>query len=254
MERNDVQPWAKAPRVIVNLLKKIGGKNPYGEPTFRLSISEGVMKQAGAEWFKWREGSPARMNGTLLIDIEGNRVRPPAENPISITAEVRWTRKYPALKGWILEEWQPAHMFGTPEEWDGHRVPDHPEINALGPYPSDGKYLLSLPFGWGQPDEKHVNDPRFTGHPGLPTESALELAVQYVTKCRDYWGQMTPANRRRMMDDADLAQSALKEKYDHDRAYDAAYDVAQIITSTSPEAGRVREEWARGLKIGHVGN
>ena len=243
--RPDVLPWARAPKGITDLLTKIGGRNPFREPTFRLSIAEGVLKQAGAEWFKWRDGIPARMMGTMLVDIEGNKVRPPAEVPLSVDAEVRWVRKYPPLKGWILEEWQPAHLLGTREEWEERKVPNHPEIASLGPYPNEGMYMLSLPYGWKQPDEKHVNDPRFEGHVGLPTESVLTIAVQYVTNCRDFWGQMTPANRRRMMDDADLATSALKEKYERDHKVDMAREVADVVMSTSVEAGRLREQWAK---------
>jgi phosphotransacetylase len=58
------------------------------------------------------------------------------------------------------------------------------------------------------------------------------------------------------MDDSDMAQAALKEKYDNDRAQAQAREVADILVSPSLEAGRIREKWARdaGLKIGHVGN
>lgn len=257
MTRNDVLSSARPPKSIDDFLVKKAGKNPYGEPVFRLVIAEGVLKQAGAVYYKWPKGLVTREQGGMQIDDDGRPVIIEAAKPLSVDAEVRWVRKYPDLKGWILEEWHPAHKFGTAEEWESHRVPGYPNVCTLGPYPSEGRYMLSLPYGWGQKADEQTSDHRFDGRPGVPPVSALEIAIDYVESCRQFWGNLTPANRRRLLEDTDLQQQALTEKYEHDKIAAASREVADVVLSSSLAAGRVRNEWQKSghlWTLGHVGS
>lgn len=254
MERNDVLPFARMPHDIEKFLVKVGGKNPFGEPVFRLSVAEGLMKQAGAEFYKWPEGLILHQHGGNFVDDDGRIMQEPAARPLSIDAEVRWIRKYPSLKGWVLEEWHPAAKFGTQEEWEGRTVPGHPSVPVLGPYNPLGRYVLALPYGYGQPARGHENEAKFQGRPGLPPNSVLKTAIEWIEYNRNFWGRLTPPERRALWDNEDLAREALRRKFERDNAEDRAKDVANIILSTSLEAARIREGWARSAGIkGHVG-
>lgn len=254
--RSDVKEWARPPKHVDELLFRLGGKNPYGEANFRCVLGHGVYKQRGGLWHKWREGATLQSRGGMHVNEDGVRIEPSEEKPLSITAEVRWVKTYPSkeLEGWIIEEWHPAHAFGTPEEWAAQKVPGT-DLAALGPYPERGRYMLSFPFAWKRPDKDHMDDPRFEGHIGLPPDSVLELAVQYVHRCREFWAQLTPANRRRLEEDADLARAALLEKYDDDRKTAMIRDAMSPMLSNSLEAGRWREQLAQAAGVrSHVGN
>lgn len=253
--REDVAPAAVAPQAVRDLLLRVGGRNPYGEPNFRLVLASGVRKLQGAEWHTYRAGFTLRKkrdgmfvdeDGNVCIDHNFQAIEPP-EKPISSRVEMRWIKTYPMLKGWVLEEWHPAHKFGSPKEWAKYRVksrnPDGTEtthkLNQLGPYPECGKYMLRLP----------------EGYPYVPPLHVLRVAVNYVESNRSYWNQLTPDARRRLEEDSDLQQAALHAKREDEYRRDMMRDLTSPMLSTSLEAGRWREQLAkrRGLKIGHVG-
>lgn len=254
MQRNDILPFARAPKGIEQFLVRVAGRNPFGEPVFRLAIAEGILKQVGAEFYKWPDGTGHLERGKL-VDDNGLIMEEPPVKPLSITAEMRWVPKYPQLKGWVLEEWHPADKFGTREEWESRTVPGYDHLPVLGPYVPEGRYMLAMPNGWGQAARGHENDPRFKGHHGLPPVSVLKAAIEWIEHNRNYWASLTPAQRRARWEDMDIQREELRKKYEREKVMGGAREVCDIILSSSLEAARVRNEWAKAAGIkSHVGS
>lgn len=85
------------------------GRNPYGEPNFRVIWAPSRTRIIGGFW----------------EDIAHH--------------EYRRVPKYGLSPRWILERWRPAGMYGTPEAWDRQYVtPDG--FYAVGPFPVHGEY------------------------------------------------------------------------------------------------------------------
>jgi hypothetical protein len=237
---DDVKPWAEPPQEITAVLERVGGRNPFRKPNFRLVLAQGVFKLRGGLWHKWRDGATLQARGGMFVNEDGVRVQQSAEKPISVTAEMRWVKTYPQkdMMGWILEEWHPAHKFGAPEEWGSQKVLGT-NLCQLGPYPQYGRYMLALPCAY----------------PCMPTHHVLRTAVNYVNRYREFWAQLSPANRRRLEEDTDLARAAMIEKADNDRKTAMIKDAMSPMFSNTLEAGRWRGELAEAAHVrSHVGN
>jgi len=214
--RRDIKPPAEAPKSIKALLLKVGGKNPFGEPNWRLTLASGTL------WMR------------------------PVGNPPN---DMGWCRRYPpqrfpgdraGIDGWILQEWQPAYIYGSQEEWYKNHVPGRPELCTAGPYPVEGDYELRFPFGY----------------PEMPAASVLSLAINYAERSREFWAGFTPKQRFEMREEHHKTRMIMQEKYVRDRDIAIIRDRMSPLWSNSLEAGRWREELARkaGLSIGHCGN
>ncbi len=247
-EREDVGLSGVAPFEYRKLLADYGGLNPFGEPNYRISVADETRWFQGGVWCTYRNGASLRDRGSYMEFENGMRVPRAPEKPISERAEMRWVNRYPpSLKGWIFQEWFPAHHYGTREDWEKMTVPGHPTLCRLGPFPEKGDYELALPYGYGQ---------GFEGRMGLPPIHVLKVAVAYAERCRDNWNRLTPAARVRMREDAMLQAQALKEMKEHDEAKLRMRDAMSPLFSNTLDAGRWREQLVKdaGLKIGHVGN
>ena len=257
-QRNDVSPAGLAPKEYQDAIRQFGGLNPFGEPNFRLTIAEETKTFQGGEWHEWPNGAKLKNRGGMYVSEDGRTVDAPKDKPIRVVAEMRWIRRYPDLRGWIFQEWFPAHCYGNAEDWYKLTVPGHKDLCRLGPFPVFGDYELCLPFGFGQPADEEVArlDSRFQGRPGLPPLEVLRTSVQYGEKCRDFWQAMPPASRRRCREDQMIERSALQEKWLRDRDMAMNRDAMSPLFSNSLEAGRWRTQLAKdaGLSIGHVGN
>lgn len=257
-ERIDIFPGGEAPAEYRKAIAQAGGLNPYGEPNFRLTLAEKTRWYQGGEWHEWPKGAALKNRGGMFVDVDGRMVKAPPDKPIRVVCEMRWELRYPTLKGWIFQEWFPAHRYGDPNEWSTYTVPGHKELCRLGPYPTRGDYELALPYGWQQPANTEIaaKDHRFQGNPGLPPISALRQAINYAERTREYWHSLKPAERIRLREDQMLQQEQLNEKRLHDRDVAIHRDAMSPLFSNSLEAGRWREEIVKraGLKIGHVGN
>lgn len=105
-----------APPSLQRHLAKAGGKNPYGEPLFRLVW--------GASRIVWRHG-----------EWEDK-----TEFGIRRVVEARQVFKYARqLERWHIEKWHPPEYYGDreawPTEWKGGQV-----CETLGEFPSRGGY------------------------------------------------------------------------------------------------------------------
>lgn len=101
----------RAPRELHRLITDFGGRNPHGDPAYRLVW--------GWERKEWKGGQKA----------DGS-------------AYLAYVPKYPKRERFYLEVWLPAEKYGSREQWakDTHKLIDGQIIETLGPYPADGEY------------------------------------------------------------------------------------------------------------------
>lgn len=97
------------------------GKNPYGEPIFRVVWSDSRKYMLGGLW-------------------DG------------VTSEYRWVPKYPDFHGWVLERWlSPGEYAGSRQQYDLQQRDDESGLLTCGPYPDRGEYEFCYKFPTNPP-------------------------------------------------------------------------------------------------------
>ena len=67
--RNDLKPNAAVvPEHLKDAILRVGGKNPYDEPLYRLLLAQDRITRAAGEWAIWADSVPAEDRGSLGID------------------------------------------------------------------------------------------------------------------------------------------------------------------------------------------
>ena len=133
------------PRSVQNFLTSYGGRNPYGQPQWRLLVgADRLVKEAGV-YRDWAEGLTTAEKGGMRFeprpDLPGCNFGRYDNKPLRVVTEMREIRKYPHAEGWILEKWFPASSYGTQEEWYSYKAIDGMTA-MLGPYPERGDYEM----------------------------------------------------------------------------------------------------------------
>lgn len=102
----------RCPAWFQERLTRIGGRNPHGEPKFKLV---------------WGQSETMRDGGYFLKDgYEGYR-------------------DVPAIGGdacWALMMWEPAEKMGTPYRWYKDHTDEFTGLVTLGQYPHHGRYRV----------------------------------------------------------------------------------------------------------------
>jgi hypothetical protein len=127
----------RPPKHIEDVLLSIGGRNPYGEPMYRLVWTLGRKVHSGGEWTDYAPGT----------DIEDRN--PDKTRPIRTVVEVRTISLYPDCPGkWMLEHWVPPEGWGDPDTWylpdtmgGTMRVAQGKMVPGIGDFPSRGDYI-----------------------------------------------------------------------------------------------------------------
>lgn len=147
MRRNDIH-GRRAPRWLQDMLTRRYGRNPFGEPRYRLVWAPARLEASGGVWTDW----------DALVK-PGER-RDGVASPLRRRAELRWIPKYPGEECWLIERWIPASSYGTAERWylpvaeGGTRLACG--ICACGDYPYMGDYEdIGARMYW-YPTERHV--------------------------------------------------------------------------------------------------
>ena len=269
--RNDLKNSVTIPQHLNDLLLRIGGTNPYGEPMFRLCLAEDRITKAAGMWNIWAEDASLDDRCGLGVN-EAQQILAEAQQTIDrlyyqgVDEEV--LRKVSLLaqeevsalfddqlskrpervikgineevplyqcEGYIVERWKPAHCFGSPSQWESYTFEGD---CVLGPYPHYGDYEL-------------IAGPS----PYMPSEAELAEAVKHhmhnlrekpsspVERVRQLLATMEKRNKDRMRHVKNQAESFRKD------------GVESIRNRVSLGAGRVRQELATkaGIK-GHYGN
>lgn len=148
MTRDDLR-GRLAPRHLVRLIAGRWGRNPFGEPRYRLVWGPSRLERSGGLWRDWQPG-------TATTDKRTQRAW-------RARLEMRWVRKYGDEECWLIEAWHPAEHYGLPETWyrpqaDGGTliVTELGSICALGDYPTAGDYEdIGARMHWS-PTERHI--------------------------------------------------------------------------------------------------
>jgi hypothetical protein len=99
----------ECPQEYRDFLLRIGGKNPYGRPNFRLI---------------WGESATDKIWGQLDGGYCGQHIK----------------LRYRGTSQWILELWKPPEVFGTPEQWYAESYDPISGYHVCGDYPFQGDY------------------------------------------------------------------------------------------------------------------
>lgn len=233
--RNDLQGEIRAPYSVQDYLTRRGGKNPFGEPMYRLVWAPTRVVKQGGRWHDWDSTIPVNERGGVSYHFESDLVIPFQHKPFRIIEEVRETRKY-AFDGWVLERWVPSIMY--PRYEYEKKIPNT-NISFLGPYPENGDYEMCA----GGPGQTEI--------PELSRlDDAIAATEQAKNRHRSSVEQETLQRLNAAQHDYEVQMQkeevAIREKLRKDRA---------ILFGTSLAAGRVRNELARRAGIReHVGN
>jgi hypothetical protein len=144
----------RIPEWFEKALTRLGGKNPHGEPNFRVVSGQMATRFA---WGKTRLKYPAAFineTKTLGFDVlyaDGSTKFFKQENDIPelkqgdiVMPRVSARREEIGIPRWVIERWQSPEQLGGEDEWQKNRYEFDAETNelvdALGPFPRDGQY------------------------------------------------------------------------------------------------------------------
>ncbi len=221
----------------MDALLRRGNKNAMGFPIYRMVRSEFVYEKIGGIWNDWDPDLNIADRGGISTGSNGK----PTEShhrPDRVIAELREVQTYSHLdeQGWILERWYPAAYFGSPESWNSHLVAGT-DIPKLGPYPSQGSYLMLVgPFA-NEPDLTFVQD--FISHWEERRASFPSDVEQHIKN------RVEAAVKR----EEERGLHAVRANFERLR------DSVKPLTSTTLEAGRWRaQKFEQAGHTSHIGN
>lgn len=108
------RPEKDTPLWIGEELADYGGLSPDGQPLWRIVRAENCRQQC---FGTMNHIDPAVLSGMT------DETRPTDIVPDRIEEGEFWIPKY-RVKGWILQRWFPASVWGTREKWEGERAKD----------------------------------------------------------------------------------------------------------------------------------
>lgn len=246
--RNDLRPDSTiVPKALQEVIIRVGGRNIYDEPLFRLIRAEDhIVKNAGA-WNIFQKGLSIDERGGLGIKqviemltrgctlqevAEFMRTWSPA-NPIRVITGMMERPVY-VFNGFIIEKWQPAHTFGSPEDWNALTFMGEP---ALGPYPHEGAYeLMAGPT------------------PYMPSPEEIENAIRHSWRQIEEKPRNPQVRLAQRMKDIQLALD-IQERERVNKITSLLKEDTLLYKTISLGAGRVIQERAKKAGLtGHWGN
>lgn len=266
--RCDVSGVEHAPKSVTDFLVRLGGRNPYGEPNFRIVLAQSRVCQQAAEWHDWDDSLSVQERGGFVSNDEGEMVASMCR-PDRVVKEMRTIQRYPicdclegvlidkekgyvvdagdclecgGVKGWIIEKWAPVHMIaGSEEAWYAQKV-EGTDLPRLGPYPHNGEY---------------VRVPKSRATKQIPSLAQIEQLLLFLEYCKS----QSAVSRDEYIRQRTEALAAEKERYRVERKRQNKQLLMENVDplhGSSLAAGRAREAVAqklraRGHQIGHVG-
>lgn len=141
MKREDVRPEGCAPIEVQRFLSRIGGKNPFKEPIYRMVLAQHVMVLEGGEWHDYPDNAEIHERGGVDYELGKSGLYLAGENaarPERVVIEMRWQERYQDT-GWMMQRWYPSDNYSR-EVWEKMTLKSHPGIQCLGPFPVYGNY------------------------------------------------------------------------------------------------------------------
>ena len=230
--RHDIHGVERAPSDIEEYLLRVGGRNPFGEPMWRLVLAGNVIwkVQGGKVWDE--NLTIAERGGIDVSDGRRYENRPVRDEADRLVEQ----RRYPHLEGWILQKWFPASSYNKAQWFE----PQHCMADGtpkLGPYPQFGDYEMMAGPMERLPGKQQIHEFISAYYRGLESRhSSVETRMREMLNALEY------EERRQVRDAREFMDEYMRDK-------------CSYITSSSLEAGRVRTERAEKLGIReHVGN
>lgn len=131
-----LNPEQDTPKAYRDAMLRIGGKNPYGKPMWRVVLAQNCTRKSSGILHHLPTGEIS------IFEVDGKgqvHSKPSVGDRVdSGTFELP---RYP-VEGWIVERWFPASMWGTPEEWAAHRSTDGGQMLS-SEFPREGDYFLT---------------------------------------------------------------------------------------------------------------
>lgn len=219
---------ARAPQSLQEMVTRIGGKNPYGLPLYRLVNAESVHHKAFGEFSDWPEEASLQQRNGIELNEDG-QWDAVGTKPLRTVTEMRWVNAYPTQHGWLIERWYPAHMFGVRKDWEANPL--------LGPYPEDGMYVDCC---------KAI--------PRIPSLREIENVIQAVEyKIQNKEGNVRLRTQRRAEQIWGALEKDREKKKQEMRL--RIHDHSKPLWGDSLAAGRLRTELAERAGIrSHVGS
>lgn len=277
-QRDDVFGDGHAPKDIQQALAKAGGLTPYREPKYRLVLAQNVREWHGGEFLDWPTGATLQEQGGLVftgtqkkqhhielpdknIPESARRMLMDADVPILVPSEVkpirrfvgmRLCKRYPTIKGWILQMWRPAKHFGRRVIWESFIYNGNPEILMLGPFPEKGAYEIAGERIERGPDGVLLQQMSW---PEIPAIGLLEDMIQFL-ECERMTNYAASPEARIAIRLHEYQQRMLaQEEKEKEEQLQSIRDYMKPIMGSSLAAGRMREELAKKAGISeHVGN
>jgi hypothetical protein len=129
------RPEKDTPQHIQDELREYGGLSPDGQPIWRLVLAQNC-----------RIHCFGRQNHIAVGRIEAitDDTRPTDIVPDRIEEGEFWIPRF-KVKGWILQRWFPAFVWGSRQAWESERAQDG-RTRLLAAYPQAGDYMV-MPCG-----------------------------------------------------------------------------------------------------------
>lgn len=213
-------PDKDAPKPIRELLLRWGGMNPYGKPNWRVCLAQHVLVKRGGVFHNLED-----VKSMFVLGPDGKRYAKQISD--RVTSGFLEVPRYPH-KGWVMERWQPAHVWGTKELWENEKSEDGTPM--MGPFPVQGDYFM-------------VCGP-FTK---MPDWSDMECAVaQWESQDRNRPADLAMAIGQAIRDEAD-EQDKKREAFEAELEYMRTNELLPILKGTSLEAQRYRNQLSEAV-------
>lgn len=198
------------------MIARWGEKNPFGKPNWRVCLAQNVMVLRGGI-FKEMPGG----EGVMFAVGAAGKVHYRPMSPTRVKSGYFEVPRYPH-QGWIMERWQPAHMWGTPDEWAANKSEDGTPM--MGPYPKEGDYFMICgPF------------------PKLPEWSDMECAIaQYERQQRMRPADMAMALKMAFKNEKEALEKR-RQKFEDELELRRKSDLEPVMRSGSLAASRYRQ-------------
>lgn len=118
------------PEALRREITRYGGLNPFGRSNWRVVLAQSVLEQSFGVMRHMPCVDPELHPDNVQLEVEPERIE---------TGEF-WTPKYSG-RGWILERWFPAAVWGNSVQWRLETAEDG-ITRMMGEFPRHGDYYM----------------------------------------------------------------------------------------------------------------
>jgi len=129
------RPEKDTPQSLIDELREYGGESPDGQPIWRMVLAQNCRIHCYGVRYHISKEKVAAM---------GDDSRPTDLLPDRCEEGEFWIPRY-KIKGWILQRWFPASVWGSKAAWEGEKASDG-RTRLLAAYPNRGDYMM-MPCG-----------------------------------------------------------------------------------------------------------